>query len=253
MGRPIRAPRYKANDVVNGWAIVAYLRVGIRRSNGAYQHMYLCRCSCGVQQEKTERLLSENGSKLCRSCAAKSMQLKSERKVGKLFGKLRVLRDSGERSGRARRYVCSCLCGGETTVRGDYLLTPAPSCGCDLKSKIGLPPGEAHLNAKFRSYKRGALIRNMPFNLTREQFSEIVSLPCVYCGAEPDYARLGYATTNGCRKMSGVDRVDNDRGYGLDNVVPCCSFCNRAKGTQSVADFKRWVNAVQKQALAGCF
>ena len=27
----------------------------------------------------------------------------------------------------------------------------------------------------------------------------------------------------------GLDRLDNSKGYVLDNVVPCCDKCNRLK------------------------
>ena len=31
-------------------------------------------------------------------------------------------------------------------------------------------------------------------------------------------------------KVMGVDRVDSDLGYQLDNLVPCCFVCNQIKG-----------------------
>ena len=36
---------------------------------------------------------------------------------------------------------------------------------------------------------------------------------------------------------NGVDRVDNDKGYIRDNIVSCCSDCNRSKGVLSKKDF----------------
>lgn len=36
---------------------------------------------------------------------------------------------------------------------------------------------------------------------------------------------------------SGIDRVENDKGYILDNCVPCCAQCNRDKGSSSLCDF----------------
>ena len=38
-------------------------------------------------------------------------------------------------------------------------------------------------------------------------------------------------------KCNGVDRVDNTKGYSVDNSVPCCKFCNTAKHTMSEGDF----------------
>lgn len=40
---------------------------------------------------------------------------------------------------------------------------------------------------------------------------------CHYCNGE-----LGTTIFYG----SGLDRLDNDQGYHLNNVVPCCKYCN---------------------------
>lgn len=42
----------------------------------------------------------------------------------------------------------------------------------------------------------------------------IINQPCIYCG---DTNRVG------------CDRIDNDRGHTMDNVVPCCYECNCAR------------------------
>ena len=36
---------------------------------------------------------------------------------------------------------------------------------------------------------------------------------------------------------NGIDRVDNNRGYEIENVVPCCTSCNSAKMDLSKEDF----------------
>jgi hypothetical protein len=37
-----------------------------------------------------------------------------------------------------------------------------------------------------------------------------------------------------------MDRISNDKGYSLDNVVPCCQDCNRRRGTTySSEEFKK--------------
>lgn len=47
--------------------------------------------------------------------------------------------------------------------------------------------------------------------------------PCHYCGEAIPTA--------------GLDRVDNTKGYVLDNLVSCCTFCNAAKNTQTMDEF----------------
>lgn len=40
---------------------------------------------------------------------------------------------------------------------------------------------------------------------------------------------------------NGIDRVDNAVGYILENCIPCCEFCNKAKGTKTYFDFLDWI------------
>ena len=55
----------------------------------------------------------------------------------------------------------------------------------------------------------------------KKEFEEITFKPCFYCG-EYSGEYLGY-------KYSGVDRIDSTVGYTFDNVVPCCTMCNKMK------------------------
>jgi hypothetical protein len=64
-------------------------------------------------------------------------------------------------------------------------------------------------------YKGNARVKNIEFSLTFEQFESFWQKPCYYCGMD--------ITT------IGLDRVDNAKGYTIDNVVPCCEWCNRQK------------------------
>jgi hypothetical protein len=89
------------------------------------------------------------------------------------------------------------------------------------------------------NYKLGAAKRNLDFNLTDEQFYELVRKPCHYCGAPPQERKFGAA--NGGYKANGVDRIDNQQGYHLGNVVPCCKNCNMAKRTRTYDEFINWI------------
>lgn len=55
------------------------------------------------------------------------------------------------------------------------------------------------------------------WTIDRELFAALTSRPCTYCG--------GPLPETG----SGLDRLDNKRGYEPDNVVPCCTICNRVR------------------------
>jgi hypothetical protein len=70
---------------------------------------------------------------------------------------------------------------------------------------------------RFTQLKYTAKARNMEMNLTLADLTQILLLPCHYCGGKLN--ETGY----------GLDRKDNAKGYTIENVVPCCDFCNKLK------------------------
>lgn len=70
---------------------------------------------------------------------------------------------------------------------------------------------------RYRDYTYSAKSRNIEFDLTMDEFSKSKGKPCFYCGdILNDYK---------------WDRVNNDLGYSVGNVVPCCTSCNMMKMT----------------------
>ena len=91
------------------------------------------------------------------------------------------------------------------------------------------------LNARFSKYKIDAEKRNLSFNISVEDFDRITKQPCYYCGDLPE-DKFG-------NKFTGVDRIDSNIGYEIDNVVPCCPICNRMKLDYDLCD---WINKLLK-------
>ena len=76
---------------------------------------------------------------------------------------------------------------------------------------------------RYSTYKTSAKTRGYEFNLTLEEFLEYWDAPCFYCGED----------TEGI----GLDRMNNEIGYEVDNVVSCCTDCNIMKKAKSTEDF----------------
>ena len=91
---------------------------------------------------------------------------------------------------------------------------------------------------KFSQYRRRAKIRNIPFLIEFQQFEDLWQKPCYYCGAEI--------------KTIGLDRVDNDGPYHIDNVVPCCAPCNQSKFTSTLEEWSERKNDREKKTEVPC-
>ncbi len=45
-------------------------------------------------------------------------------------------------------------------------------------------------------------------------------------------------------ERNSIDRLDNTKGYIIDNCVPCCSDCNEMKLDRKESDFINLVNLI---------
>jgi len=158
---------------------------------------------------------------------------------GETFGKLTVLGFAGIIQKRAAWHV-KCSCGNLKIVDGVHLRKGSTiSCGCYKPNKKAV--GEAAFNDLYRRYRNDAKNKNRTFTLTHTQVKEITSSRCIYCGMEPQAVTKYKEAYNGQYTYNGIDRVDNTKGYTIDNVVPCCALCNKMKGTLTS---ERFINHV---------
>jgi|SRR6185312_6004164 len=80
--------------------------------------------------------------------------------IGKKFGKLTVLYDSGERSSRNIKWLCKCDCGNYKNIKGaDLLSGNTNSCGCfkiENTKRVNSTHGQSRRNgqrtAEYRAY-----------------------------------------------------------------------------------------------------
>ena len=178
---------------------------------------------------------------------------------------------------------CLCECGNECDVSSSHLVTyKVQSCGCLQKEKasnvstkdirkydangniieklcpcchqwLPLDKFQKHkpskdgyasvcktcssymVTSRYSSYRANAKTHNRIFEITLEEFDYITKQPCYYCG-EFNGVFQGVP-------FSGVDRIDSNKGYTKDNVVPCCGKCNRMKGDLPQDN---WIQHIQK-------
>lgn len=120
------------------------------------------------------------------------------------------------------------------------------SCGCKQKELQNIHKIKSDKDSSCKSlmgdYRKGAIKRGYTFELNLEQFKSITSRNCFYCGRNPENVSLRKHKQSVIPYIyNGIDRVDNSRGYEIDNVVPCCFVCNRAKATLGQEEFVAWI------------
>ena len=78
-----------------------------------------------------------------------------------------------------------------------------------------------------RWYRRNARVRGIPWELTSDQFSEIAQRKCFYTGAVP--SKKFESNSGEIFQYNGIDRVDNTKGYTVENCVACAPAINQMK------------------------
>ena len=220
------------NEVGNRYGKLTVLR---RVENKDTVATWLCRCDCGNETETRGTSLRAGKTKSCGCRRARPID-----ETGNKYGLLTVLRRAGTGGGRSATWLCRCECGNEFVAIGSKLRGGlAKSCGCLWR----LPKGLANARCILGVYRRKAGYRGLAWELTQEQFLDLTGKSCHYCGVEPrqTYDRIG---SNGAYTYNGIDRVDNSKGYVIENCVPCCGRCNRAKDVMGLDEFTGWIARV---------
>lgn len=88
---------------------------------------------------------------------------------------------------------------------------------CDVYKKNPIKAKEygASIKGRYSKYKTTAKIFDREFNISIEEFSTFWDKPCHYC--KDPIAGIG------------LDRIDSNIGYIIENIVSCCYTCNRMK------------------------
>ena len=151
----------------------------------------------------------------------------------KLTGKIRYAN---------RPLNCKCEICGKMFHRNNCVLKQNKHNFCSNKCRAkGITKfniGEDHPRWKGgernRTFKRySSPIRSKRgFTLTKDEFLSFWQKPCHYCGSNIS--------------TIGLDRINNDKGYELSNVVSCCDRCNRMKLTMTVNDFMNHICKIYK-------
>lgn len=184
--------------------------------------------------------------------------------VGKTFNFLTVVEFAGQNTRKNNLWKCQCVCGNFRTVPASWLKqSSAKSCGC---KNFTLPHGNRKTTAQNTSFNsllnrhlQTAKRKNREWNLTKDEFKNLIFSNCHYCNTKPSQTYNVFVTKEGRYRKgikewadsgqifyNGIDRKDNEVGYTKINSLPCCFVCNRAKLTMSYNEFLNWVRRLKE-------
>ena len=134
-------------------------------------------------------------------------------------------------------YECSCDCGRIIEKSRDYLVDARiklHNCGC-IKRICKLSAIDKIVNIAIAQYKCDAVRRgrNYKWGLSTQEAKTLFTSACHYCGKLPNND-----------KLNGIDRINNNGDYIIDNCVSCCQFCNIAKRDLSIKQFLKNITRI---------
>ena len=193
-----------------------------------------------------------------------SKNIKAQESVGQKFGKLLVVGLVNFNRHGQRRVRCICDCGKEKIATLNRLkMGETQSCGClridnankQLKKAVKYNPNiKAKLEPRLATAKIIYRSRYSDGNLTFDDFLRLSQQNCYYCESPPSNTTNYYITKDnryskerqlmGYFTYSGLDRIDSNLSHDIDNVVPSCIHCNKAKLNYSREDFFAWIEKV---------
>lgn len=214
----------------------------------------LVRCKCGKEFGVNKSNLMRGTTK---SCGIGECNPARMNEVGSKYGYLLVLElaepPGGYETSNSLHWKCKCDCGNFSIVRGTELRNGRiKSCGCKsrllMSQKLNKGFGESNMHQLFTTYKGSARRRGIQFLLSEQEFRGFLFNNCLYCGRKP----YGICTKDSlCSesgkqiiKYNGIDRVDNNQGYTLENCITCCKICNFAKRSMPHEEFTAWLDDV---------
>ena len=80
------------------------------------------------------------------------------------------------------------------------------------------------LTNRFTRAKHQAKKRGFCWAITKEEYAQLLKCVCNYCSGPLNLIGVG------------LDRIDNEKGYELGNILPCCGTCNKIRGDRLTRD-----------------
>lgn len=141
-----------------------------------------------------------------------------------------------------------CQCGVIYIANGREVKSDVRRNSCGCKGRTNEDLELKGIRSVLWIYQKGAAKRNVSFCLTFNEFRDLIYRNCHYCGSEKFTKFIRKYANNSYEFLyTGIDKINPKDGYTLDNCIPCCVFCNRAKWNYPIDEFLRWIERLRSR------
>ena len=85
------------------------------------------------------------------------------------------------------------------------------------RTKVYLKKYNLTIERKYTQLQAKCKHKNYKLDITLDKYKSLIKDGCFYCSSTLDKTGVS------------LDRLNNDNGYTVDNVVPCCGNCNQIR------------------------
>jgi hypothetical protein len=137
-------------------------------------------------------------------------------------------------------WECLCDCGNIAKVTANALVQEnTKSCGCLRSENSGNLTRKRPYESLYNAFKASSEKVKRKVYISYNEFLTLTSITnCHYCDVPIVWTKFAIGL-HGNRSAYYLDRKDNTQCYTLDNVVVCCTRCNKGKSDQFT--YEEWV------------
>lgn len=173
-------------------------------------------CGCLLKNKRLER---NNKLQVIKDQKIVIQKLEFLDILDKKYGMLKVIAPYGKLFNKC---YCICDCGNiKIKIIKELKSGHVKSCGCLLGIKSKISKEDKWYRIPYYHYTHRSKKRFGVFDISLNEFIDLVSKPCYYCGYLPNKLK------DKC--CNGLDRINSELGYIKSNIVVCCKICNRMK------------------------
>ena len=160
-------------------------------------------------------------------------------------------------SNQAVIWNVTCHCGNTFEYSASLIKSGKKiSCGCKYQ-QASKSEEELLLKYVWSRYVASATKKKLEFNLSENNIKNIIlSKQCFYDNNNGLIHQKNIFKQKQIKRLVtlewfGIDRIDNNKGYIIENCVPCCRECNFLKRDYNMGDLKRLQSILEKLQVAG--